>query len=190
MALVVKKPPANAGDIRDMSFIPWEGGFPGGEHGNPLQCSCLGNPMDRGAWRATVHKDAKSRTHRKWLSMLSHYCRPSKVLGIRDIKMNSLSRFSSDYTATSFSGQEIRKCDFYIGEHHCHRHAQLWEWKTLHDPPFPRAPLAHQLVKDYNRQQWASLVITTSFGSFRYKMPSVPEYGSFILNLRASDVPS
>ena len=50
---MVKNPPANAGDV---SSIPGLGKFPGGGHGNPLQYSCLENPMDRGAWRATVHK--------------------------------------------------------------------------------------------------------------------------------------
>ena len=50
MALVVKNPPANAGDIGDMSSIPGSGRSPGGVHGNSLQYSCLENPMDRGAW--------------------------------------------------------------------------------------------------------------------------------------------
>jgi len=61
-ALVVKNPPANAGDIRDMGLIPGSGRSPGGGHGNPLQFSCLENPMDRGAWWATVHKFTKNRT--------------------------------------------------------------------------------------------------------------------------------
>ena len=55
MALVVKNPPANAGDIRDTSSIPESGRSPGGGPGNPLQSSCLENPMDRGAWWAVVH---------------------------------------------------------------------------------------------------------------------------------------
>ena len=59
VALVVKNPPANAGDIRDPCSIPESGRFPGGGHGKPLQCSCLENPMDRGAWRAVVHRVAK-----------------------------------------------------------------------------------------------------------------------------------
>ena len=46
-ALLVKTPPANAGDIRDRGLIPGLGRSPGGENGNPLQCSCLENPMDR-----------------------------------------------------------------------------------------------------------------------------------------------
>ena len=54
-----KNPPANAGDIRDVGSILGSGRSPGGVHGNPLQYSCLGNLMDRGAWRATVHRDAE-----------------------------------------------------------------------------------------------------------------------------------
>ena len=50
VVLVVKNPPANAGDIRDVGSIPGLGRFPGGGHDNLLQYSCLENPMDRGAW--------------------------------------------------------------------------------------------------------------------------------------------
>ena len=59
---VVKNLPANAEDERDAGSIPGSGRFPGGGHGNLLQCSCLENPMDRGARRATVHRVAKSQT--------------------------------------------------------------------------------------------------------------------------------
>ena len=52
---MVKNPPANVGDISDMGSIPGSGTSPGGGHGNPLQYSCLENPMDRGVWWATVH---------------------------------------------------------------------------------------------------------------------------------------
>ena len=62
MTLVVKTLPANAGDVRDVSLTPGSGRFPGGGYGNPLQCSCLENPMDRGAWRATGHGVAKRQT--------------------------------------------------------------------------------------------------------------------------------
>ena len=67
-AQVVKNPPANAGDIRDLGSIPGSGISPGGVHGNPLQYSCLKNPMDRGAWPATAHGVAKSWTRLKQLS--------------------------------------------------------------------------------------------------------------------------
>ena len=68
VALLVKNPSASAGDIRDTGSIPRSGGSPGGGHGNPLQSSCLENPMDRGAWWATVHRVVKSRTQLKLLS--------------------------------------------------------------------------------------------------------------------------
>ena len=49
VVLVAKNPPANTGDARDMGWIPGSGRSPGGEYGNPLQYSCLENPMDREA---------------------------------------------------------------------------------------------------------------------------------------------
>ena len=57
--LVVKSLPAIAGDIRDTGSIPGSRRSPGERHGNPLQCSCLENPIDRGAWQATVHRGLK-----------------------------------------------------------------------------------------------------------------------------------
>ena len=59
MALVVKNPPVNAGDARDMGLIPGSGRSLGEVNGNPLQYSCLGNPMDRRAWSATVNGVSK-----------------------------------------------------------------------------------------------------------------------------------
>ena len=56
---MVKNPPANAADTGDVGSIPGLERSPGGGHGNPLQYSCLENPMDRWAWRATVHGVAK-----------------------------------------------------------------------------------------------------------------------------------
>ena len=69
--LVVKNLPFNAGDVRDMGSILGLGRCLGGGNGSPLQYSCLGNPMGRGAWRATVHRAAKSQPRlsmqaRKW----------------------------------------------------------------------------------------------------------------------------
>ena len=60
MALMVKNPPVNAGDPG--SSIPGSRRYPGEGNGNPLQYSCLENPIDRGAWCTTVHGVAKSRT--------------------------------------------------------------------------------------------------------------------------------
>ena len=65
VALVVKNPPANAGDSRNMGSIPGSGRSPGVGNGNPLQYSCLENFMDRGAWQATFPGAAESWT---WLS--------------------------------------------------------------------------------------------------------------------------
>ena len=55
----------SAGDIGDSGSVSGSGGSPGGGHGNPLQYSCLENPLDRGAWRAAVHGVAKSQTQLK-----------------------------------------------------------------------------------------------------------------------------
>ena len=69
---VVKNPPAKAGDT---GSIPGSGRSTGGGNGNPLQYSCLENPMDRGAWRDTVHGVAKSGTqlsNQEWLFCVCH----------------------------------------------------------------------------------------------------------------------
>ena len=62
VALVVKNLPANVGDIRDVGSIPGLGKLPEEGHGNPLQHSCLENPVDRGVWWAIVHRVAQSHT--------------------------------------------------------------------------------------------------------------------------------
>ena len=62
MALIVKNPPANAGDITELGLIPRSLRSPGEGHGNPHQYSCLENPVDGGAWWATVHGVTKSWT--------------------------------------------------------------------------------------------------------------------------------
>ena len=69
---VVKNPPANAGDS---GLISWSGRSPGEGNGNPLQYSCLENPMDRGAWQATVHGVTKEsdRTEQLSLSLNPHF---------------------------------------------------------------------------------------------------------------------
>ena len=65
MVLVVKNAPDNSGYIRDAGVIPGSGKSPGEGNGNPTQYSCLENPMDRGAWWATVHGVAKCWTRLK-----------------------------------------------------------------------------------------------------------------------------
>ena len=70
---MVKNLPANAGGIRDAGLIPGSGRSPRGGHGHPLQYSCLENPMDRGAWRATVQGVTKRWTWLKGvISMHAH----------------------------------------------------------------------------------------------------------------------
>ena len=59
---MVRNPPANTGDMGGSGSIPGSGRSPGEANGNPLQYSCLENPMDRGAWQATVHLMAESNT--------------------------------------------------------------------------------------------------------------------------------
>ena len=65
VVLVIKNLHANAGDVRDAGLIPGLGRSPGEGNGNPLQYSCLENPMDRGAWQATAHRVTKSGTRLK-----------------------------------------------------------------------------------------------------------------------------
>ena len=60
-----KNPPANTGDIGEEGLIPGSGRSPRGENGNPLQYSCLEDPMDKGAWQAAVHRVTQSRTQLK-----------------------------------------------------------------------------------------------------------------------------
>ena len=67
-----KEPACNAGVAGDMGLIPESGRSPGGGHGNPLQYSCLENPMNKGAWWATVHGVTKSWTQLKWFSTHTH----------------------------------------------------------------------------------------------------------------------
>ena len=69
---VGKEPACNAGDTGVAGLIPRSGKAHGGVHGNPLQYSCLENPMDRGAWWAIVHRVTQSQTRLRRLSMDAH----------------------------------------------------------------------------------------------------------------------
>ena len=82
MAQVVKNPPANAEGLRDSGSIPGSGRSPGGGQENPLQRSCLENPMDRGAWTATVHRATKSQAQLKQLSTQDVFMPPKLILEI------------------------------------------------------------------------------------------------------------
>ena len=70
---VDKESASNAGDAGDTGLIPGSGRSSGGGHGNPLQYSCLENPMDRGAWWVRVHRVTKNQTRLKQLSTHAHY---------------------------------------------------------------------------------------------------------------------
>ena len=73
---MVKNLLASGKDIKDMSSIPGSRRLPGVGNGNPLQCTCLENPTDKGAWRAIVHGVAKSQTQ---LSTHAHYLRDCRI---------------------------------------------------------------------------------------------------------------
>ena len=102
---MVKNLPANAGDLRDAGLIPGLGRSPGGGHGNPLQYSCLENPMGRRAWWTTILRVARSRT---LLKQLSTYARrqPSHALFLSESRCGPLrpSKLSSapSYLPSSF----------------------------------------------------------------------------------------
>ena len=89
VVLVVKNCFANTGDVRDMGLIPGLGRSSGGGHGNPLLNSSLEKPMDRGAWRATVHWVAKSWTQLSefyfHITSLSFLYIPLEVWGVSDL---------------------------------------------------------------------------------------------------------
>ena len=70
--LEINNPPVNAGDLKDAGSVPGSGRPPAEGNSNPSQYSCLENPVDRGAWRATVHGVTKSQTGLKQLSMHAH----------------------------------------------------------------------------------------------------------------------
>ena len=78
MALVENNPPASAGNARDAGSIPGLGRSPGEGNDNPLQYSCLKNPMNRGAWWAAVHGVTKSQTQ---LSIYTHTCNLTVAIG-------------------------------------------------------------------------------------------------------------
>ena len=96
---MVKNLSANAGDVRDVGLIPRLGRSPGEGHGNPLQYSCLENPMDRGSWCATIHGVSKSQI---WLKCLStSHIQSSFNLEIK-ISLDQLSTQRSFYRELSY----------------------------------------------------------------------------------------
>ena len=92
---VLKNPPAKAGDTRDAGSVPGLRRSPGEGNGDPLQCSCLGNPMDRGAWRATVHR--VQRVGHDW----AHIC-TLLVSSLRNLCLPWSLRISSCFSSLCF----------------------------------------------------------------------------------------
>ena len=88
VGLVVKNPPANAGDLWDEASIPGLGRSPGEGNGNPLQYSCLEKPMDRAAWRATVHGVSQSQTQLKRLSTAAQHSIHDTIQLVLDISLS------------------------------------------------------------------------------------------------------
>ena len=119
VALVVKNPPANAGDARDVGSIPRSGRSPGEGHGNPLQYSCLENPMDIGAWQAIVLMVPKSWTLLKRLSTAQHEGNPELNYIFIDIfffffQIRAQSQFSEcEYTFWGATIQPTTGHDFW-----------------------------------------------------------------------------
>ena len=117
VVLVIKNSPADVGDIRDMGLISGLGRSPGEGNGNPLQYSCLENPMDRGAWRATVHSVTQSQTRLKWFS--THTC-----------IFNEVQRYSGKILLTlvsspPWSASQPKCCDFFS-----HQWNKIWSCCT------------------------------------------------------------
>jgi len=111
VALVVKNLPANAGgtcNVRDTGLIPGSERSPGGGHGNPLQYSCLENPMDRGAWRATVHGVSQSQTRLKQLSTHTWEWTPEGTVGehvdVGEAKTINIDLIFNEPGLTTFEG--------------------------------------------------------------------------------------
>ena len=110
MALVAKNPPTNAGDIRDTGSTPRSGRSPGGGQGNSLQYSRLENPIDRGAWRATVHSVAKSQGQLKQFSTQAHMFEGTRRKGW--VFRYSLDKGTEGHEKTCFgesANQQIQK---------------------------------------------------------------------------------
>ena len=101
MALVVKNLPAHVGDTGDGGSILGLGRSSGKGHGNPVQYSCLGNPMDTGAWRGTVYKVTKSQTWLKWLGMQAY--KENHIL-CRIQSSNKFSLYSISFLKQMISG--------------------------------------------------------------------------------------
>ena len=99
---MVKNSPANAEDIRDMGLISRSGRSPGEGYGNPLQYSCLENPMDSGAWRATVHRITNSWTRLKQLRTHAGIMNTGVLISLSDSDFSYFSWLTRSQIAGSY----------------------------------------------------------------------------------------
>ena len=140
---MVRNPLANAGNVRDMASIPGSGRSPGERHGNPLQYSCLENPTDRGAWRATFHRVAKSRTRLKQLSMHAH-------TPLSELLFNSM--VTVPYFSIQFYLKMYRCQSWTIKKAECQRINAFKRccWKRLLRVPRTARRSNHSILKEIN----------------------------------------
>ena len=106
---MVKNPPANAGDLRDAGLTPGLERSPRERNGNPLQYSCLGNSMDRGAWRNTVHGVAKSHTTELEHKEVKLAANPGLLVS-RFVDCNLVLQVSPSYLCRKTSRLSLRFC--------------------------------------------------------------------------------
>ena len=122
VALLVMNLPAGAGDLRDTDSIPRSGRSPGERHGNPLQYCCLENPMDRGAWWATVQGVTKSWT------------RLNEQAQRRKQKLHNTTTRNNNYQYSLFSSSLFYLCTRCVenrGENTYTQESRLQNWQLL-----------------------------------------------------------
>ena len=156
VVLGVKNPPADAGYVRDLGKILGQEDSPGGGHGNPLQSSCLGNAMDRGAWQAIVQKVANSQTWLKRLCTQTHHCTlplslgPSLYGGRRDTAQWEPEVFREGKTTFSDAQRSFLEGQFCTG---------LWRLRKFHQPEnrgcFPESLAQEQALTEEEAGGWS-----------------------------------
>ena len=116
VAQVVRNSPVNVGDVKNASSFPGLGRSPGEGPGNPLQYSCLGNPMDRAAWQATVHGGLEESDMTEWLSTHAHASSSYLLLWLTWATVEELDERCAHpsnhyfYTLRSFSPRKNFRC--------------------------------------------------------------------------------
>ena len=141
---MVNNLPASAGDTRDWGLIPGLRRSPGGGNGNPLQYSCLGNPMDRTAWQATVHEVTKSWT---WLKHFTRMQSHSSIYWILDLLLT--------YSKSTSVSEGIESKAWELGGRRhraCGNNPRLWGRNSDHTQP-----LTHSVTfcfLSWNTRKW------------------------------------